>query len=203
MRHSSHALVLAAGTAVLGLALLLAPPTVAEDAPAKLVRHPMKDAQPGEYVRFLTVTKEGWKRYSVQTVLEVKDGEAWIEEWQTDESGKQANGLGWNGWAKIPDEIQPTSYQKVVEDEMVQLEVGDQKVWCRHFVVDQPENPPLPEPRVRREAWFTNDVPGWGRVKESQGGTTSTAVAWGKMSDEDLKKAIEARDKREAGHQGN
>lgn len=178
--------------------LALAGGLCAEDAPPKLVDHPMNDAKAGEYVRFEVVGKQGWTRHTVRAVLEVKDGEAWIEEWQTDEKGEKVTGIGWTGWARIPKKIEPSTYQDVQTDEMVQLELGDEKVWCRHFVVEQPENPPIPEPRIRREVWFTNDVPGWGRVKVIQGETTATAVAWGTLSPEKLKEAIEARDKREA-----
>jgi hypothetical protein len=182
------------------LAALFASATVvAGDTPPTLTTHPMNDAAPGEYVRFRIDGKGGWTRYSVQTVLEVKDGKAWIEEWRTDAEGKAGSGLLWSGWANVPKEIEPLSYQKIVEDEMVPLELGGKKVWCRHLVVNQPAHPPIPEPRVRREVWFSNDVPGWGRVKIVEADDTKTAVSWGTMSKEDLDKAKEARDKREAG----
>lgn len=197
MRPIRHVF-LPAVLALLAVALTFRPGEAAD----KLVAHPMKDAKAGEYMRFELTGERGFTRHTVQTVLEVKDGKAWIEEWFTDEKGERLTSLLWSGWARIPDTIKPNSYQEVIEDEMVQLELGGQKVQCRRFLVSQPENPPMPEPKVSREVWFSNDLPGWGRVKEIQAETTKTALAWGTMSADDLAKAIEARDKRESGQKG-
>jgi len=179
------------------LAFLLPGPSArAGDAAPKLETHPMKDAQPGEYVQFVTEHK-GFKRFTVETVLEIKDGKAWIERWQTDEEGDKMMSLLWEGWAKVREKIAPHDYQKIIQDEMVELEIDGQTLSCRHIVVDQPEDPPMEEPRVRREVWFSNDVPGWGRVKVIQGEVTKTAVRWGTMTDSVRDKAIQARDHRE------
>jgi len=177
------------------VAAFLVAPAIGDEG-STLSTHPMKDAKPGEYMRFVTEHK-GYKRYSVQTVLEVKDGKAWIEEWLTNEEGDKQMHIQWAGWARVPSTIKPLEYQKVVKDEMVKLEIDGKTLSCRHLVIDQPEDPPMDEPREHREVWFTNDAPGWGRVKLIQGETTKTAVEWGTMSDSDRDKAIQARNTRE------
>lgn len=186
-----HRLVLPSVAFALLLALLLAP-AVGEQK--SLGKHPIADAKPGEWVLY-QFEREGYKTYTLERVLEVKGGKVYWELWSCDAEGKELKQLQYDGFDKVPDPWKPLTYQEVVKDEMVDLEIAGKTIKCRYFVVDQPENPPFPEPKVRREIWYSNEVPVRGKVKEIP--QNREVVSWGAMSDADLQKAREMRKKRD------
>lgn len=172
-------------------ALLLSP---ADGEQKTLGKHPMADAKAGEWVLY-SFERDRYKSYALERVLEVKGSKVYWELWGCNEEGKELKQLQYAGLDKVPSPWKPLDYQKVVKDEMVDLEIAGKTIKCRYFVVDQPENPPFPEPQVRREVWYSNDVPVRGKVKEKP--QNREVVSWGTMSADDLEKAREMRKKRE------
>lgn len=178
----------------LGLAAVVGgwAPALAEDpAPErpKLEQHPLADAKPGEYLRYYE-EKEGWKRWFVERVIDTRDGEIYYEVFTTTEDGKD-NAAVRSGWRKIP-KLKPSRIQEILSDEMVEMEVNGQKLWCRHYVLSEREHPDYPEPKRRKEVWYSNDIPCSGKVKEDVSGRM--VFSWGMMTPEQLaqrKKAIE------------
>ena len=187
------ALVLALLAFSLGLATLLG-----ASAPAfgegqnrdKLEAHPMADAKAGEYLRFM-VAKDGYKKWYVERILGVREGEVLHEVRQTSEDGSQDKQVIRRGWRKIRP-LKAAKWQEVVKDEMVELEVDGKTLWCRHFVLNEREHRDWPEPKRRKEVWYSNDIPVSGKVKDSLSGRIVTS--WGQMSAEETqrrKKAFE------------
>ncbi len=167
---------------------LVAGSAEAEDAPGerpKLTENPLADAKPGEYLRYME-EDGGWKKYFVERILDVRDGEVLWEIFQTNEDGTKDLSPLRTGWLKVP-EFKPRAHQTLISDKMEELEVNGQKLWCRHLLIEQQQNPPFPDPKIRRDVWFSNDVPCSGKVKEDTRGRI--AVAWGMLS----KEALEAR----------
>ena len=185
------------------LALLVAvmvPPLQAEDEaeapPAerpKLTEHPLKDAKPGEYLRFMT-DQGGWKKYYVERIIDVKEGKVLWEIFQTNNEGTKDLNMVRGDWLDVP-EFKPSEHQRILSDEMVELDVNEQKLWCRHLYIEQLQNPPFPEPKLRRDVWYSNDIPCSGKVKERPGGRI--VLDWGTLSADVLKQRQEYYRKRE------
>ena len=193
-------LVLALLAFILGLATLLgvgAPAFGEEPNRDKLEAHPMADAKPGEYLRYV-VAQEGWKKWYVERILALRDGEILYEVMQTTEDGSQDKQAVRRGWRKVP-KLKPNSGQEVVEDKMVEMEVGGKTLWCRHFVLNEREHPDWPEPKRRKEVWYSNDVPCSGKVKDSLSGRIITS--WGQMSPEETQKRKKAYEDSQKGRQ--
>lgn len=165
------------------------------EAGKTLGTHPMADAKPGEYVRF-SVEKDGWKRYYVERVLKVEGGKVAWEIWKTNEDGTKLESMQYEGFDKVPKPWKALKHQDVVKDEIVELEIDGKKIKARYFEVNQPENPPFPEPKIRREVWYSNDIGARGKVQELPLGRET--ITWGMMSEADLKTALEMRAKRKA-----
>ena len=181
------ALVLALLASILGLAALLGDPTSAlgeEPSRTKLEAHPMADAKPGEYLRYMQET-DGWKKWFVERILDVREGEILIEIVQTTEDGGEDKQMVRRRWRKVP-KLKPSPQQEIVKDEMVEMEVDGNKLWCRHYVLNEREHPDWPEPKRRKEVWYSNDIPCSGKVKDSLSGRIVTS--WGMMSPEETQK---------------
>ena len=192
-------LVLALLSLSLGLAALLgvAVPALGEEPRDKLEAHPMADAKPGEYLRYMTES-DGWKNYFVERILDVKDGKVLFEVTKTSDDGTQDKSIVYRQWKKIP-KLKPNRSQTVVADKMVELEIDGKKLWCRHFTVDEREHPDWEEPKRRKEVWYTNDVPCSGKVKDSLAGRT--AISWGMMSAEETQQRKKAYEDAQKGRQ--
>ena len=165
----------------------------------KLEAHPMADCKPGEYLRFMTES-DGWKRYFVERILDVKDGKVLWEVVQTSEDGTEDKSIVERRWKKIP-KLKPNRRQTVVKDGMVWLEVGDKKLWCRHFTINEREHPDWEEPKRRKEVWYTNDILCSGKAKDSLAGRIVTS--WGMMSPEETQKRRKAYEDSKKGRQPN
>ena len=193
-------LVLALLACGLGFATVLGAGTSAfgeEPSRAKLETHPMADAKPGEYLRFM-VAQEGWTKWYVERILAVRDGEVLYEIVQTSEDGSEDKSVVRRGWRKVP-KLKPNSRQEIVSDEMVEMEVDGKQIWCRHFVLNEREHPDWPEPKRRKEVWYSNDVPCSGKVKDSLTGQVVTS--WGMMSAEETQKRKKAYEDSKSGDQ--
>ena len=164
---------------------------------AKLEAHPMADAKPGEYLRYMEAS-EGWKRFFVERILAVREGEVLYEIFTTSEDGSQDKSQVRRGWRKVP-KLKPNRRQEIVSDEMVELEVDGKKLWCRHYVLNEREHPDWPEPKRRRQVWYSNDVPCSGKVKESLSGRIVTS--WGMMTPEETQKRKKAYEDAQKGGQ--
>lgn len=185
-----------------GLAALLgsgAPAFGEEPNRDKLESHPMADAKPGEYLRYMQET-EGWKKYFVERILAVKEGEVLFELTQTSDDGGEDKQVVRRGWRKVP-KLKAAKWQTVVKDEMVELEVDGKKLWCRHFVLDEREHRDWEEPKRRKEVWYSNDVPCSGKVKDSLAGRIVTS--WGMMSAEETQKRKKAYEEAQKGGTAN
>ncbi len=165
-----------------------------EEAPpaTKLEKHPYSDAKPGEFLRVKLVSRGDTKFLSIRVLgVKLEESKVFYDVWQTSEDGKEMQARYQPGdWVDIP-KFEPKEGQEFKKDEMVWLEIAGKKLACRHIKILQQMNPGFPEPKTMREVWFTNDVPGSGKVQEisDNPSSVSTAVGWGTMSAEDLAKA--------------
>ena len=194
------ALILALLAFALGLAALpgVGPTAYGEEPERPLLEaHPMADAKPGEYLRYVEAS-EGWKKHFIERVLAVREGEVLYEVMVTNEDGSQDKSPIRRSWRKVP-KLKPNRRQEIVSSEMVELEVAGKKLWCRHYVLNEREHPDWPEPKRRREVWYSNDVPCSGKVKESLSGRIVTS--WGMMSEEETKKRKKAFEDSRKGRQ--
>jgi hypothetical protein len=159
-----------------------------EGARPKLEAHPLQDAKPGEYLRFMRA-EEGWKKWYIERIIDVREGEVLWEIYQTNEDGTKDTGAVRKGWKKIP-KLKAAPHQKVIKDVMEEMEVAGQKLWCRHFTINEREFPDFPEPRRRKDVWYSNDIPCSGKVKDTV--ENRIVTSWGMMSEEELKKRQKA-----------
>lgn len=198
-------LILAALALGLGALFGVLSPAIADDeAPEpepereKLTDHPLKDAKPGEYLRFIQ-DDGNWKKYFIERIIDVRDGEVLWEICQTNREGtKDLNSIR-KGWKKVP-KLKPAPHQRIVEDEMVEMEVNGKKLWCRHLHIDERVNPDWPEPKRRKDVWYSNDIPCSGKVKDTL--SKRMVTDWGMMSAEELKKRQDAYRKGEKPREG-
>lgn len=154
----------------------------------KLEAHPLSDAKPGEYLRYKEES-DGWKKWFIERILAVREGEVLFEAMVTSEDGTEDKSVIRRGWRKVP-KLKPNRRQEIVKDEMVEMEVDGKKLWCRHYVLNEREHPDWPEPKRRKEVWYSNDIPCSGKVKDSLSGRIVTS--WGMMSTEELRKRKKA-----------
>ena len=109
--------------AIVLLALLVLPlvgRAAAEEELPQLIKHPLADAKPGEYLVYREKAEgERWTSYFCERVLAVKDGKVLWELSKTDEDGKDHGPLK-TKWRTV-DELKPNRYQTVTKDEMVVL----------------------------------------------------------------------------------
>lgn len=165
----------------------------AADELPKLVQHPLADAKPGEFVVYQE-KGDRWTSYFIERVLDVKDGKVLWELSKTDENGKDLGPLRAK-WREVK-ELKPNRWQTVTKDEMVTVEVNGQKLVCRFFEVEEPKDRQWPEgEKIRKEIWYSNDVPVSGKVKQEPGGRM--VLKWGQMPEEETKKRLAAYEERE------
>ena len=188
-KHRTAGLPLVALLTLVSLSVLAASlPAAAEDAPGerpKLTENPLKDAKPGEFLRYMEADG-GWKKYFVERIIDVRDGEVLWEIYQTTPDGSKDLSPVRTGWLKVP-EFKPRAHQKIISDKMEELEVNGKTLWCRHLLIEQQQNPPFPDPKIRRDVWYSNDIPCSGKVKEDTRGRI--ALEWGMLP----KEVVEAR----------
>ena len=162
---------------------------VAGDERPKLVDHPMKDAKAGEYLRF-EVVDDKWTRYYIERVLEVKDGKVLWEIARTNEDGSKQLGRERMGYITVPP-LKAADHQRVIEDDMRELEIGGKKLWCRRFLIEELVDPDAPWGEKRsKEVWYSNDIPCSGKVKDSV--NKRVVTKWGMMPEDEVKKRLEA-----------
>jgi hypothetical protein len=190
---------------LLAACLLLAPPAVADDEePGEeippLEVAPLRDAKPGEFLRYVEGGSGGWRKWFVERVLDTREGEdgfeVLLEIAQTNEDGTRDITVIRGGWSKVP-EFKPAEHQRFIKDEMVVLEVNGQKLNCRHLYIEEYETPPFPDPKVRRHVWYTNDIPCTGKVRESR--NNRETLDWGQMSEEETARRRRPYEQREGG----
>jgi hypothetical protein len=163
----------------------------ADDLPL-LEHHPLADAKPGEFLRWVETGTGGWKKWYVERVLAVREGEVFLEVQQTNEEGTKDLETRHAAWTPFPREFKPSeeALQRFLKDEMVPLEVAGQTLPCRYLYIEEATNPPWPDPKQRRHVWYSNAVPATGKVKESR--NNREAIAWGQMTDAELAAKLEA-----------
>lgn len=184
-------LLLITAALLLPLALLLGMPLpvgAEEEAPPTLEDHPLKDAKPGEFLRYVQ-TEGNWKKYFIERILDVKDGEVLLEVTKTNEEGTKDHQRVRIGWIKVP-EFKPAPHQKILTDEMVEMEVAGKTIWCRHLYIEERVDPDWPEPKRRKDVWYSNDVGCTGKVKDTL--QNRMLVDWGTMPESELKERQEA-----------
>ena len=175
------------------LTLALLPQATAEEEHPTLTRHPLADAKPGEFLVYQEKT-DRWTSYFCERVLDVKDGKVLWELSKTDEEGKDHGPLQ-TKWRTVT-ELKPNRWQTVTKDKMVELEVDGKTLVCRYFEVEEPKDRAWPDgEKIRKEVWYSNDVPVSGKVKAEPG--NRMVLKWGQMSEEETKKRLAAYEERE------